>query len=489
MNLLDIYETSKDTDRRLSKVSAENVSAKENQNLSCVISINDKKQFQSLKGFGCAITESSGYVVSFLSDKEQKQIAANCFSESGNRYNIVRTHMNSCDFSLENWACVPEKDESLKSFSFERTEKYMIPLLQLADSQNKDLSVMVTPWSPPAWMKTNNDMNHGGKLKKKYRQLWADYFVKFLQGLKERNLNPKYVSIQNECEAVQTWDSCIWTAREEADFAVNYLKPAFVKNSLSDVKILIWDHNRDNLVKRMKKSFSVCGADRAIDGMAFHWYSGDQYKNVEESAKFLQNKELFFTEGCVEGGPRPNKWYCGERYGHNIINDLNSGCTAWLDWNMALDIKGGPNHVGNFCDAQILIDTETKQVIYQNSYYYLGHFSRFITPGSRRVECTMNPFAVPASVDGRMGNTMESTAFKTPDGKIVLVVMNRTEDDMVFELNYDDVKSKDKKAFKQYTSKVTADKLDRCFVCPPRSIQTYIFDSCGELQTQTLASQ
>lgn len=476
MKIVQLYETSKDTEMRLTKIPCAKARAKLGRNLSCVITLNPKNTFQTLKGFGCAITESAGYVLSFLSKEEQNKIVRNCFSEQGNNYSIVRTHMNSCDFSLENWACLQEKDESLASFSFERTEKYILPILHLAYSQNKNLSVMVTPWSPPAWMKTNNDMNNGGKLKKKYRKLWADYFVKFLQGLKERKLNPKYISIQNECEAVQTWDSCIWTAKEEADFAVNYLKPAFIKNNLSDVKILIWDHNRDNLVKRMKKSFSVPGAKDVIDGMAFHWYSGDQYENVAKCSKALEGKELFFTEGSIEGGSKPNKWYCGERYGHNIINDLNSGCTAWIDWNMALNIEGGPNHVGNFCDAAILVDTDKKEVIYQNSFYYLGHFSRFITPLSKRIGCTMNGFAIPAAFDGRMGSLMESTAFKRPDGKVVLVVMNRTEDDMVFELDYGGVNAVDKNALKAYSAKVEEDKKERSFVCPPRSIQTYIFE-------------
>lgn len=476
MALLNIYESSKDTDKRLTKLNAEDRRAEKGKNLSCIINIAKDKSYQTFKGFGCAITESSGYVLSFLPEEEQDKLAAECFSEEKNNYTFARTHMNSCDFSLENWSCLPEKDESLESFSFERTDKYMTPLLRRAAEKKNTLSVIVTPWSPPAWMKSNNDMNGGGKLKKKYRSLWAEYFVKFIKGLKERGLKVSHVSIQNEPEAVQSWDSCIWTGKEEGLFASQYLKPAFEKNGLSDVKILVWDHNRDNIVKRMKKTFEVSGAEKAVDGMAFHWYSGDQYENVAEFAKRYPDKDLFFTEGCIEGGARPGKWYCGERYGHNIINDLNSGCNAWIDWNMALDIEGGPNHVGNFCDAPILIDTKTKEVIFQSSFYYIGHFSRFIVPGSKRTDCVINPFMVPASPDGRMGNMIEATSFITPQGKNVLVVMNRTEDDAVFEVNFSDSEGKDKKKEKVYTSKVSDENLERVFLCPPRSIQTYIFD-------------
>lgn len=476
MKLFNIFESSKENGNRLQKVDVEKTRAKKGKNLSCVINIEKNKVHQIFKGFGCAITESAGYVLSFLPESEQKKLAEECFSPDKNNYVFARTHMNSCDFSLENWACVPQKDESLESFSFERTDEYITPLLKLANQQRKNLSVIVTPWTPPAWMKTNNDMNHGGKLKRKYRQLWADYFVRFIKGLQERGLSVNHVSIQNECEAVQPWDSCIWTGAEEGAFAADYLKPTFKKNGLENVKILVWDHNRENLVKRMKKTFAVKGAEEAVDGMAFHWYSGDQYNNVAEFAKCYPEKDLFFTEGCIEGGSRPGKWFCGERYAHNIINDLNNGCNAWIDWNMALDMEGGPNHVGNFCDAPILINTETKEVLFQNTFYYIGHFSRFITPGSKRVECKINPFMVPACVDGRMGNMIEATSFITPEGKIILVVMNRTEDEAVFAVNLFHSDAKDKKAEKVYISTVSEEKADCSFVCPARGIQTYIFE-------------
>lgn len=477
MILKRVYETSKDSKNRIAEIEENLYMAKKGANLSCTIDIDAKKTFQTFKGFGCAVTESSGFVLSFLPEDAQQKIMADCFSSKGNGYVFARTHMNSCDFSLDNWACVQNKDETLESFSFKRTDLYMTPALRHAVWQNKKLSVIVTPWSPPAWMKTNNDMNNGGKLKREYFQLWADYFVKFLKGLELRGISAGYVSVQNEGEAVQTWDSCLWTGAEEADFAINYLKPALVKNGLGNIKILVWDHNRDNMVSCMKECFSVPGAEDVIDGIAYHWYSGDQYDNVAECAAAHPEKDLFFTEGCIEGGARPGKWFCGERYGHNIINDLNAGCTAWIDWNMVLDIDGGPNHVGNFCDAPILVNTETKEILYQNTYYYIGQFSRFIKPGSKRIECVMFPFMVPASCDGKMGNMMESTAFMTPEGKMIFVVMNRTEDNMVFELNYMRDNVQDKKNLKQYTSKVSDENKARCFTCPPRAIQTYIFEA------------
>lgn len=478
MKVISLFETSKDSSRRIAPILPVERKPAEGRLLSCNIQLSSDTTYQTFKGFGCALTESAGYVLSKLDPTQQKEIVDACFSnsENSNKYIFARTHMNSCDFSLENWACVPKKDETLKSFSFTRTDMYMTPLLKAATKASGKLTIMVTPWSPPEWMKTNNDMNHGGKLKPEYFSLWAKYFVKYITGLKERGLNVGYVSIQNEPEAIQTWDSCIWTAEEEGDFAVNYLRPVLDEAGFENIKILTWDHNRDNLVIRFTKNMEISGADKAIAGAAYHWYSGDQYNHVKECTKRWPDKDFFFTEGSIEGGSRLGLWFCGERYGHNVINDLNSGCTAWIDWNMLLDIQGGPNHVNNFCDAAILADTDKKEVFYQNSYYYLGHFSRFIQQGSIRIGCDINGFMTPATVDGRIGNTMEACAFIRPDNKISLVVMNRTEADMIFELNLSDSTSKDKKAQKVYTSSVNTDNQEHSFICPPRSIQTYIIE-------------
>lgn len=480
MNLIKAYESSKDSNKRISEIQnpKESLKAQKGRNLSCTIRINIDQTKQVFKGFGGAITESAGYVLSKLSDEESEKIIKSYYGseKESNGYTFARTHMNSCDFSLGNWACAQEKDETLSNFSFKQTDKYMTPYLKAAKKINGNLKILVSPWSPPAWMKTNSDMNKGGKLKEEYRALWAEYFVRFIKGLGERNLNVNFVSIQNEPDAAQPWDSCLWTGTEEAEFAVNFLRPAFNANGLQDVKILAWDHNRDLLFERMKESFSVPGANGALDGMAYHWYSGDQYENVAKCHELHPDKELFFSEGCVEGGSRKGKWYIGERYGHNIINDLNNGCTAWIDWNIALDTNGGPNHAGNYCDAPVLVDTQDGKVFYQSSFYYIGHFSRFITPLSKNIPLRIEGYHTPATADGEMGNTMEATAFVRPDGKKVLVVMNRTEDDMVFFLDVRHFSVQDKQTENQYTVVIDDDKEKNSFVCPPRGIQTYIFE-------------
>ena len=465
MSIKKIFETAKDTNNRFQELPPEERIQAGKKHLACTIRVNPSCTFQRIEGFGGALTESSGYVLSLIPAEKRREVIGAYFSpETGNRYTLARTHLNSSDFSLENWACVEKQDESLASFSMERTCKYITPLVQQArDCAGGNLKLLISPWSPPVWMKDNADMNNGGKLLKKYYPLWAAYFVRFIDELKKRGIDTWAVSVQNEPAAKQVWDSCLYTAAEEGEFAVHHLGPALEKYSETAgngasgkrIKIFVWDHNRDILWERFSETMSVAGADKYIDGAAFHWYSGDQYENVAKVAGAYPGKSLIFSEGCIEGGPRPGAWFSGERYAHNIINDLNNGCTGWIDWNIALDMQGGPNHAGNFCDSPVLVDTDSGELHYQSSYYYIGHFSRFIRPQAQRVDFSIDSYMTPATVDGRMGNMVECCAFKNADGSLVFVVMNRTEADMVYEL---------------FTGNETA-----ALRCPPRGIQTLVF--------------
>ncbi len=458
MKATQIYETAKDTDSRLAKLDPKEREIENPALPSCIVKIDPDKSGQTFQGFGGALTESSGFVLGFLDPDGRRDVLRAFFDpESGNGYVLARTHVNSCDFSLENWACVSGKDETLESFSMERPLAYQIPLIKDAmQAAGGSLRLMVSPWSPPAWMKDNGDMNHGGRLLPGYLGLWARYLRRFVDELAKLGIPVWSMSVQNEPEATQTWDSCRWTGAEEAEFAVSHLGPELEKAGY-DIPILVWDHNRDRLKDRFEESMAVPGADSYVGGAAFHWYSGDQYDNVAWIAERYPEKLLVFTEGCVEGGPRPGAWFTGERYAHNIINDLNSGCAAWIDWNVALDTQGGPNHANNFCDAPVLVDTVAGTFEFQSSYWYIGHFSRFIRPGAVRLAVSLDSWMVPACVDGRMGNMMEATAFRNPDGTVALVLCNRTEADMIYLL--EDPESGIKTPYR----------------CPPRGIQTVLF--------------
>ncbi len=486
MKIEKLYETAKDTAERIWELSPEERIYEGGGWIPTTLTLRPEETHQKFYGFGGALTESSGYVLSRLPAQIRKQaIEAYYNPKTGNGYRFARIHMNSCDFSLDNWACVPEKDESLQSFSMDRTDKYISPLAvevqKAARDEGSDVHFLMSPWSPPLWMKDNGDMNHGGHLLDCYRELWAQYFVTFIKKMAERGIKISFVTIQNEPAAVQTWDSCEYSATEEGEFAARYLGPALEKAGFGDVKIYIWDHNRDLALERLEESLKVPGAEKYVAGLAFHWYSGDQYENIKEIARKYPSLDLIFTEGCIEGGPRNGAWFTGERYAHNIINDLKSGTTKWIDWNIVLDMKGGPNHVGNYCDAPILADDEQGILHFQSSYYYIGHFSRFIKPGAVRLGSEFFSYMTPATVSGHLTDEAETVAFKNPDGSIVLIVTNRTEADLAFEFKIESDKGTQTADVRNWEKARTAaaDTTDNSSTplylkCPPRAIQTWI---------------
>lgn len=387
-----------------------------------------QKRFQTIEGFGGAFTEAAANTFYKMSPEMRSEILKAYFDPvAGHGYSLCRTHINSCDFSLGNYAYteVPG-DVELKHFSIERDRHQLIPMIKEAASEaGKPLRLLASPWSPPAWMKTNGQMNHGGKLKPEYRQAWANYLVRYLQEYEQEGLTIWGITVQNEPLAVQVWDSCIYTGEEERDFVRDYLGPALEgAGLLGRVKLLIWDHNRDLLYERAKVVYDDPLASRYVWGAAFHWYVGDHFKNVQLTHESFPNKQLVFSEGCQEGGPHYDDWVVGERYGRSIIQDLNHWTTAWIDWNLLLDSRGGPNHGGNYCSAPLIADYTKGTLYYHNSYYYIGQVTRFVQPGAQRIIST-------STLDD-----LETTAFINPDGHVAVVVMNRSEKPVSFALKY-----------------------------------------------------
>jgi glucosylceramidase len=268
-------------------------------------------------------------------------------------------------------------------------------------------------------------MNNGGKLKPEYREAWARYFVRYVQEYEREGVPIWGISVQNEPQAVQMWESCIYTCEEERDFVRDYLGPVLEKAGLlSRVKILIWDHNRDLLYERAKVVYDDSQAARYIWGAAFHWYVGDNYENVRLTHDAYPEKQLLFTEGCVENRLHFDGWEVGERYGHSMLQDLNNWTAGWMDWNLLLDQRGGPNHKGNYCNAPLMADVGKGTLHYQSSYYYIGQVTRFVRPGAQRI------------ISASTLDDLETMAFVNVDGQIAVVVLNRTEKSYIFALKY-----------------------------------------------------
>jgi glucosylceramidase len=385
-----------------------------------VINLYPEVEYQTFLGFGGAITEASGYAFSTLSQENQEKVLDLYFGEEGNAYHMIRSHIDSCDFSLGVYTAMTDpEDKEMKSFTLERDETYILPLLRAAQDKSKDtLDIMLSPWSPPAFMKTNSERTHGGSLKPEYREFWAEYVCRYIKEYENKGFKVKRITIQNEPAAVQTWDSCVYTAEEEKAFLRDYLYPALVKNGLSYVKINIWDHNKERLYERARTIIDQ-DTDKMVDGVAYHWYSGDHFEGITITHEAFPDKQLIFTEGCVEYSRfDADQLKNAQMYAHDIIGNLNAGMTGSIDWNILLDEKGGPNHVGNYCDAPMMVDSKKGTFETKLSFDYIGHFSRYIKPGAKRIGFT------------KYTSDLEITAFKNADGSLILVVLNRNEKEM-----------------------------------------------------------
>lgn len=382
-------------------------------------------KYQKLIGIGGAITDASAETLYKMPKAKQKEILEAYYGKNGLGYTLVRTNMNSCDFSSESYTYVKDGDTSLKSFSVAHDEKYKIPMIKEAQKLiGKDITFYFSPWSPPAWMKSNQNMLKGGRLEEKYYQTWANYYVKFIQEYQKRGINVWGLTIQNEPMAVQTWESCIYTAEEEGNFLKNNLGPTLWKNGFKDKKVIIWDHNRDLIYQRATTTLQDPETAKYAQGIGYHWYETwnnktQLFDNLGETQRAFPNMFLAFTEGCKEQFKMDGIYdvSLGELYGRNMLNDFNKGTALWTDWNVLLDETGGPNHVGNFCFAPIIADTKTGEVHYTYEYYYIGHVSKYIKPGAQRVGNSSNRAA------------LISTAFMNENGELVTVIMNESDKD------------------------------------------------------------
>ena len=418
------YLTARDLNDRLEAVPIDAHLGDKDMTVAAEIRIEPRVQYQEILGFGGAFTDSAGYVLRKMPAAKQEEILRSYFDpDKGLGYTLCRTHINSCDFSTENYAYDETPgDLGFKNFSIERDRRNLIPMIKRAQEiSHNGFRIFASPWSPPAWMKSNGNMNYGGKLKPEYRDAWARYFVRYIQEYAKEQIPIWGVTVQNEPAATQVWDSCVYSGEEERDFVRDNLGPTFAKAGL-DTKILIWDHNRDLLYERAKAVLDDPVAAKYVWGVGVHWYGSEIFSNLQNVHDAWPDKNVLMTEGCQEGGPHLNEWSVGERYGHAMIEDLNHWSVGWVDWNMVLDQHGGPNHVGNLCSAPIIANTDTGEVHIQPSYYYIGQFAKLIRPGAKRV------------LSATTSDSLMVTSFANTDGSIATVVMNRTDSPVCFAL-------------------------------------------------------
>lgn len=416
------------------------------------VTLNPDSLKQTIVGFGSSFTESAAYVLDQLPEEIRDDVLRACFSENGARYSLTRTHIASCDFSLNNYTYAPEKDTSLSDFSVEEDEDDLIPFI--LDSKNQrgaDFKIIASAWTAPPWMKTNQDWNAGELLPEHY-STFARYTLKYLETYAQKGIDIWGLTPLNEPQGNGgQWESMHFTGEEMADYVGNHLGPV-LKEAGSETKLFIFDQNRGEVLDYVEP-FINSSAREYIDGIALHWYSSttDYYPDVlDELNRRFPELSVFHSEGCIdvmgddepEGAWLKDDWYWRQeatdwgiywaiegqkkdhppyrpfyRYARDVIGGLNHGFFGWVDWNLALDFKGGPNHADNFCGAPILIDTENQEVYFTPLFYCLKHFSKYMRPGAKIMSVELD------------SNFIMVTAAVNPDGSQVIVAFNMSEKD------------------------------------------------------------
>ena len=406
-----------------------------------VINIYPEIRYQQIMGIGGAFTESAAYNYSLLSPEQKQDFIEKHFSkEKGLGYNFGRLHINSCDFSLDIYNYVQHGDTDLSTFNLDRERKYVIPFIKDAQKYTgQDLMLFASPWSPPAYMKQNESAVEGGSLKEEYMSVWANYYCRFIKEMESEGIVISAISVQNEPNAIQPWESCLYTAQQERDFIEQYLAPALDKANLSHIKLIIWDHNKERAYERARDTFTSPVVRSRVWAVGHHWYSGDHFESLRLIHEQF-NKVLISSEIC--GLIYEDPITLAEKYGKEICEDFNNFTSYFCDWNLLLDNNGGPFHnrtrkpkpgqkifedKSKGCHAPVLYNTETKQLEYTPIYYYIGHFSRYIQKGAFRIATTKHDYRLHVS------------GFQNPDGSIVLVVMNPTDETLPAIIRHDGV--------------------------------------------------
>jgi glucosylceramidase len=390
--------------------------------------VDTNKTFQTIAGIGGNINDATAEIYAKLPSSKQQDVLKYLFDRNkGIGLGLARTNMNSCEFSSGNYTYVNENDNTLASFNLAPDEQFKIPFIKRAlETADGNLKLIVSPWSPPAYMKTNKNRFKGGSLDKSFYQLWADYFVKYIRAYEDKGIPVWGLTVQNEPMIMQDWESCQYTAEEERDFIGNYLGPTLWKNGMKNKKLIAWDYNRDFMFQRASVILRDSSAAKYVWGIGFQWNSNTQepenYENVKRVAEAFPGARLVLTEAsvCPLDTAKYDQW--GEKYGASLIKDLNNGAVAWTAGNILLDENGGPNHAGRGCFALIHANSSEGSLRLTNSFFYVGHFSKFIRPDAKRVACSSSkPYLL-------------ATAFRNADGSTVVVVMNQGDNETDFRL-------------------------------------------------------
>jgi glucosylceramidase len=434
------------------------------------IVIDDRQQFQSIDGFGFALTGGSAQLMMKMSKSDRTTLIRELFANNDNnigisyiRLSIGASDLNSFVYSYSDLKG-DETDFELKNFSLGQDLKDVVPVMKEILAVNPDIKILGSPWSAPAWMKTNNNVR-GGSLKKECYAVYSQYFVKYIQAMKNEGITIDAITIQNEPLNSKNTPSMQWYYTEQADFIKNHLGPAF-KNAEISTKIILFDHNCDRIDYPLALLNDPDVAKYA-DGTGFHHYGGE-ISSISNVHIARPDKNLYFTEQMVTERPGGNTIDIADPIKRIIIGTTRNWSKNAILWNLAADPNNDP-HTDNggcsMCQGAVTIDGDN--VSRNIAYYTVAHASKFVRPGSVRIASTFTGDKTVSLTDDeerpgiKRATLIENTqvlpnvAFKTDDGKIVLIVANDSNSANQFRI--------------QYKGKIAGIKLS------PGSVGTYIW--------------
>ena len=447
---IEVYETSESGNKLTLVTAFETV---EN---TTTIDLDTTSELQTITGFGGAFTESSAYLLNQVSKENRIRILKAYFANEGARYSLTRTHMNSCDFSLNNYSYTPVAgDKNLEHFSIDEDKDDLIPMIKDAMAISEDgFRLFASPWTAAPWMKDNNKWV-GGKLLPEYYDTWALFFSKYVDAYKAEGIDIWGFTVENEPHGNgENWESMHYSPEEMTHFVQHYLGPKLEADGKGALKILGYDQNRSGVTEWVDDMYKDEASSKYFSGTAVHWYDST-YEYFPEALQYAHQKApdklLIQTEGCIDAEVpvwEDDKWYWkkeatdwgydwreaenkylhpkyapANRYARDIICCLNNWVDGWVDWNMVLDTKGGTNWANNWCIAPVIVDTEKDEVYFTPLYYIMAHFSKFIRPGAIVIDSK------------NTDDQLMVAAAKNPDGSIAVVVFNESKTQKSFKLN------------------------------------------------------
>jgi glucosylceramidase len=415
-----------------------------------ILVLDSATEFQTLIGIGGSFTESTAYVIAELSQAQRSRLMDAWFGPMGAHYSLTRTHIASCDFSLRNYSYAPvPADTDLQHFSIEPDRTYLLPMIQNALSvRGAEFKILASPWTAPPWMKSNQDWN-GGELLEAHYPTFAAYILRYLEAYEKEGITIWGLTPINEPLGNNSnWESMHFTPDSMARFIGDHLGP-LLKANKREVGIWVYDQNREELM--LDWAAALMGNPQVaqyVAGMAVHWYQSTRDVGgpvLDAYRQLYPQFPVLHSEGCIDalGDDEPigawleDDWYWRPeatdwgfrwasddnkpnhppyqpfyRYTRDLIEGLNHGLAGWIDWNMALNTRGGPNHARNFCLAPVLVDSGRDAVYFTPLFYAVAHFSKYMRPGARRI-----------GISGT-SNDFIATAVRNPDNSVAVAVFN-----------------------------------------------------------------